>query len=205
MQLVLPELSAPAKLILDGAEGFTEEEYLSFCEANSKLKFERTAKGEIVIVPPAGGESDYRSLEIGAELRAWAKKDGRGTAFGSSVEFLLPNGAALSPDAAWVAHDKLAGLSREQRRKFLRAAPDFVAEVMSPSDRLPDAQAKMKDWMDGGVSLAWLINGDTRTIYIYRQGREVEERTGMMKLAADGPIAGFVIDLADLWAGSDRF
>ena len=94
MQLVLPELSAPAKLVLDAAEGFTEEEYLSFCEANSNLKFERTAKGEIVIVPPAGGESDYRSLEIGAELRAWAKKDGRGTAFGSSVEFLLPNGAA---------------------------------------------------------------------------------------------------------------
>ena len=201
MQLVLPELSAPAKLILDGAEGFTEEEYLSFCEANSNLKFERTAKGEIVIVPPAGGESDYRSLEIGAELRAWAKKDGRGTAFGSSVEFLLPNGAALSPDAAWVANDRLAGLSKEQRRKFLRVVPGFVAEVMSPSDRLPDAQVKMKDWMDGGVGLGWLIDGDARTIYIYRQEREVEERKGMLKLAADGPIEGFVIDLADLWAG----
>lgn len=138
-------------------------------------------------------------------MHAWAKKDGRGTAFGSSVEFLLPNGAALSPDAAWVGHDKLAGLTREQRRKFLRAVPDFVAEVMSRSDRLRDGQAKMKDWMDGGVSLAWLINGDTRTIHIYRQGREVEERKGMMKLSADGPIAGFVIDLADLWAGSDRF
>ena len=107
----------------------TEEEYLSFCEANSELNLERTAKGELVFVPPSGAESDYRSLEIGAELRAWAKKDGRGKAFGSSVEFWRPNGAALSPDAAWVASDQLAGLSKEQRRKFLPVVPNFVAEL----------------------------------------------------------------------------
>ncbi len=188
MQLILPD-----KL--------TEEAYLSYCEANPELRLERTAKGEIVIAPPAGGESDYRSLEIAAELRAWAKRDGRGVAFGSSVEFLLPNGAALSPDAAWASNQKLARLSKEQRRKFLRLAPDFVAGILSPSDRLPAAQDKMLEWMENGVALAWLIDGDARTIYIYRAARPVEKCQGVTTLAADGPLLGFTINLADLWAG----
>jgi Uma2 family endonuclease len=201
MQLVLPDNTASARLILDTPESLTEDAYFSFCEANPGLRLERTAKGEIVIVPPAGGESDYRSLEIAAELRNWAKRDARGIAFGSSVEFLLSDGAALSPDAAWVSNDKLARLSKEQRRRFLRLAPDFVAEIMSPSDRLPAAQAKMTEWLENGVSLGWLIDGDTRTIYIYRPNRSVEALQGVMTLAADGPLEGFTINLADLWAG----
>jgi Uma2 family endonuclease len=94
MQLVLPENTESARLILDDL--LSDDAYISFCDANPGFRIERTSKGEIVIVPPAGGESDYRSLEIAGELRAWAKKDGRGTAFGSTVEFLLPNGAALA-------------------------------------------------------------------------------------------------------------
>ena len=201
MQLILPEHTASARLILDAPEPMTEDAYLSFCEANPGLRIERTAKGEIVIVTPAGGESDYRSLEIAGELRSWAKKDGRGTAFGSSAEFLLPNGAALAPDAAWVSHEKLARLSKEQRRKFLRIVPDFVAEVMSPGDRLPAAMEKMTEWMANGVTLGWLLNGDNETVYIYRQGQAMEMREGINELSGEGPLEGFRINLADLWAG----
>ena len=201
MQLILPEHTASARLILDAPGAMTEDAYLSFCEANPGLRIERTATGEIVIVPPAGGESDYRSLEIAGELRSWAKKDGRGTAFGSSAEFLLPNGAALAPDAAWVSHEKLAHLSKDQRRKFLRVVPDFVAEVMSPSDRLPAAKEKMAEWMANGVVLGWLIDGDAETVYIYRQGQAPEVQKGISELCGEGPLAGFAIELADLWAG----
>lgn len=199
MQLVLPDNTESARLIL--ADPLNEDAYLSFCEANPGLRIERTAKGEIVIVPPAGGESDYRSLEIAGELRAWAKKDGRGIAFGSSAEFLLPNGAALAADAAWVSHERLAHLNKEQRRKFLRVVPEFVAEVMSPSDRLPAAKEKMLEWMANGVSLGWLIDGDAETVYIYRQSQAIEKRQGIKVLAGDGPLKAFRIKLADLWAG----
>jgi len=199
MQLVLPENVESARLVLDDL--LTEDEYFSFCEANPRLRIERTAKGEIVIVPPAGGESDYRSLEISGELRAWAKKDGRGKAFGATVEFLLPSGAAMAPDAAWVANEKLAKLSKEQRRRFLRIVPDFVAEVMSPSDRLPAAQAKMAEWMANGVSLGWLIDGDKETVYVYRSGQSMEALKNIETLIADDPLEGFAIQLGDVWAG----
>ena len=201
MHVALPESESPVKLVLDPEHLLTDDQYFAFCMANSNLSIERTARGEIVIVPPAGGESDNRSLELSSQLHVWAKKDGRGTAFGSSVEFILPSTAALSPDAAWVSREKIERLTKEERRKFLRLVPDFVAEVMSPSDRLPVAQAKMDEWIANGVLLGWLIDGDAQTVYVYRIGKPMEKLTGTASLPGDGPISGFVLDLAAIWAG----
>ena len=202
MQVILPEQALPAKLTLNPELRMNDEEYFAFCMANPDLRFERTVQGEIVIVPPAGGESDHRNVEVIAQLHVWAKRDGRGKAFGSSVEFMLPNGAALSPDAAWVSNRRLAALSREQLQKFPPVCPEFVIEVISPSDRLRAAKQKMEDWMQAGVELAWLIHADDKTVFVYRAGQnEAETRTGILKIAGEGPVAGFELDLADIWAG----
>jgi len=201
MHVALPESESPVKLVLDPEHPLTDDQYFAFCAANSTLRIERTAQGEIVIVPPAGGESDNRSVEVSSQLRNWARKDGRGTAFGSSVEFILPSSAALSPDAAWVSREKIDRLTKEERRKFLRLVPDFVAEVMSPSDRLPTAQAKMNQWIANGVLVGWLIDGDAQTVYVYRIGKAMEKLTGVTSLPGDGPVAGFVLDLTAIWAG----
>src|ERR1700746_64134 len=175
MQVVLPEQALPAKLTLNPELRMNDDEYYAFCVANKDVRFERTAQGEIIIVPPAGGESDHQSLDAGAQLQGWAKRDGRGKAFGSSVEFILPTGAALSPDAAWVSNHRLAQLSKEQRRKFPPVCPEFVIEVMSPSDRLRNAQKKMEEWIRAGVELAWLIFPDEESVYVYRAGESEAE------------------------------
>jgi Uma2 family endonuclease len=201
MQIALPELKAPATLILDHEKGLSDEKYLRICKANPDLRLERTAQGEIVIVPPAGGESDYRCADTIGQLRNWARKDGRGKALGSSVQFWLPNGAALSPDAAWVSNARLATLTKKQRGEFLRLTPEFVVEVMSPSDRLAAAQRKMKEWLDNGVELAWLIHGDARRVYVYRQGGEPQLHSGIETLAGEGPVEGFTLELGEIWAG----
>jgi Uma2 family endonuclease len=202
MQVVLPAEALPAKLTLNPELRMSDDQYYDFCMANANVRFERTAQGEIIIAPPAGGESDYRNVDVLIQLGAWAKRDGRGKTFGPSVEFFLPTGAAYSPDAAWVSNARLAQLAKEQKRKFLRLCPEFVAEVMSPSDRLKKAQAKMVDWMANGVQLSWLIHGDKQTVYIYRAGRsDFEKRTGIPRLAGEGPLAGFELDPAEIWAG----
>jgi Uma2 family endonuclease len=202
MQVVLPEQALPAKLILNPELRMNDDEYYDFCMANADVRFERTAQGEIIIVPPAGGESDYRNADISIQLGTWAKRDGRGKTFGPSVEFILPTGAAYSPDAAWVSNERLARLTKEQKRKFPRLCPEFVVEVMSLSDRLKPAKAKMADWMANGVLLSWLIDGDHQTVYIYRAGRNnPKKQTGILKLSGEGPIAGFELDLTDIWAG----
>jgi Uma2 family endonuclease len=202
MRVVLPEHALPAKLTLNPELRMNDDDYYEFCMENPDVWFERTEQGEIIIVPPVGAESDYRSLEVGAQLLTWAKRDGRGRAFGASVEFILPTGAALSPDAAWVSNKRLAQLSKEQLRKFPPVCPEFVVEVMSPSDRLRAAREKMETWIRGGVELGWLIHGDEKTVFIYRAGRsDAEQRTGITILSGEGPVSGFELDLTDVWAG----
>jgi Uma2 family endonuclease len=202
MQVVLPEQALPAKLILNPELRMSDDEYFDFCMANPDVRLERTAQGEIIIVPPAGGESDYQNADVIIQLGAWAKRHRRGRTFGATTEFILPGGAALSPDAAWVSNARLSTLSKSQLRKFLRLTPEFVVEVMSPSDRLKPAMEKMHDWMRGGVELAWLIDGDSQSVYIFRAGvSEAEKRTGIAMLDGEGPVAGFELDLTDIWAG----
>jgi Uma2 family endonuclease len=140
-------------------------------------------------------------MRVGAQLLNWADEDGRGQTFDSSAQFLLPDGSALSPDAAWVSNRSLRGLTREERQKFLRLTPEFVLEVRSPSDRLAPAKAKMERWIANGAQLAWLIDGDAETVYIYRPNQPVETRRGIRQLAGEGPVRGFVLKLASIWTG----
>jgi len=199
MRVALPELDAPATLNLN--REVSAEDFEEFCAANPSLRLELKANGEIAILPPVGGESSYRSVVVAAGLFSWARTDKRGKVFGSSAAFVLPSGAILAPDAAWVSCEKLQALTPAQRRRFLRLTPEFIVEVLSPSDRLADTENKMLEWIDNGVPLAWLINGDTRTVSIYRADLPPETRKGILCVSGEGPVAGFTLDLVDIWAG----
>jgi Uma2 family endonuclease len=72
---------------------------------------------------------------------------------------------------------------------------------MSPSDRLPKVKAKMREWIENGAQLAWLVDPDHRTAYIYRPDREPEILIDPGLLTGEGPVAGFVLELEAIWAG----
>jgi Uma2 family endonuclease len=198
VHVALPE---PAELVVRNRRKFSDAAYLKFWEANPDLHFERTAEGEIIIVPPAGYESDYRNADVVAQLAIWAKKDGRGRASGPTAQFFLADGSALSPDAAWVSNESRARMSESERRIFPYLCPEFVIEVRSPSDRLKKAQQKMEQWIANGAQLAWLIDGDKQAVYIYEKDRPVETRKGILKLAGKGPVKGFTLQLRAIWDG----
>jgi Uma2 family endonuclease len=194
-------LTEPSELAIGNRRKFSDKAYLEFCETNPDLRVERTADGEIVMVPPAGGESSFRSLGAAMQLGVWAQKNGRGKAFDSSAQFMLPDGSSLSPDTAWVSIESLNRLSKDDRKVFLRLCPEFVIEVLSPSDRLQKAKAKMEQWIANGAQLGWLIDGDRQTVHIYQPNQPVETRKGILKLAGKGPVKGFVLQLRTIWDG----
>jgi Uma2 family endonuclease len=198
--IALPERET-VKLVFGSEHGLSAEAYLAFCRANPGLRCERTAEGEVIIVPPAGGEGAYRSGKAFSQLDRWVDETGLGKAFDSGVEFLLPDGSGLSPDASWVSHESLARLTPAQRREFLRLCPEFVIEVMSPSDRLKAAKEKMEVWIANGVQLAWLIDGDHKTVYVYRKGRPPVTRRGIAEIAGEGPVEGLTLKLGAIWRG----
>lgn len=177
----------------------SDDPFLALCRANPELRLEQSAQGEVLIMPPEGGESGYRGQTVGALLYNWAQADGSGLAFGSSTGFRLPDGSTRSPDAAWVRRDRLAMLSAQEKRGFLPLAPDFVVEIRSPSDRLPDLEAKMAAYRAVGVRLGWLIDPESRTVHVYRPQQPPVLVADGEAIAAEPELPGFVLSLAQVW------
>jgi Uma2 family endonuclease len=191
-------LSVPFKLNVRRTN-LTEEQFMQLCQENPELRLELTAQGELVIMPPTGSESGWRSGEAFFSLTAWTKKDGTGLSFDSSTGFTLPNGAIRSPDASWVKRDRWNALTKEQRQRFAPLCPDFVIELRSPTDRLSDLQEKMQEYIDNGVHLGWLIDPLARRIYVYRPDQPVEPLDNPTSLSGDPVLPGFVFHVQELW------
>jgi Uma2 family endonuclease len=189
----------PLILRIPPALALTEDQFFELCQLNRDLWIERTAKGDWSIMPPVGGDTGSREAEIIMQLRMWAKRDGTGTAFSSSAGFRLPNSAVRGPDAAWMLNSRLAQFSAEQRRRFIRACPDFVLELRSPSDRLEDQQAKMLEYVANGARLGWLLDPDTRQVYIYRPNAAIARLDNPTTLTGDDVLPGFELDLREVW------
>jgi len=129
----------------------------------------------------------------------WTDADGTGIAFDSSTCFKLPNGADRSPDAAWIKLSRWNALTEEQKEKFPPICPDFVIELLSPSDSLKVAQEKMREYIDNGVRLGLLINRKSRQVEIYRQGKEVEVLESPVTVSGEDILNGFVLNLGMIW------
>jgi Uma2 family endonuclease len=201
LHMALPEMESPILLRNCSNCGFSDEAFLEFCRVNPDLRIERNAQGEIIVMPPAGLESSGRNADVTAQLVLWAVRDGRGRAFDSSAGFRLADGSILSPDAPWISHEALSRFSAEQLKEFFQLCPEFLVEVRSPSDRLAECKRKMELWMANGAQLAWLIDGDARTVYVYRRDRTPEMCPNINELAGEGPVAGFVLQLDGIWRG----
>ena len=173
------------------------EGFQRLCEEpdNRDLRLERNADGGLIVMTPASSDSGERNLELSGQLRNWNKANRLGRAYDSSAGFTLPNSAVLSPDAAWIAHERWNALSPEARLGFARIVPDFVAELLSPSDSLATTRAKMAEYIAQGVRLGWLIDPATRTVEISRPGRDVETLTKPATLSGEDVLPGLTLDL----------
>lgn len=169
------------------------------CRRNQNLRIERTAKGELLLMSPAGSETDMYNADLIADLKIWTRRTGLGHAFGSSAGFRLPDGAMRNPDAAWISSERWNQLTPVQRATFSPICPDFVIELMSPSDRVKDAQEKMDEWMANGCRLGWLIDRQNELVYIYRaNGQSSVVKSFDENLSGEDVMPGFVLELKEL-------
>jgi Uma2 family endonuclease len=184
---------------LQPAINLTDDQFYKLCQLNKDLRIERTAQGELVIMPPTGGETGDKSSELNMQLRIWAKQNKTGVAFDSSTGFDLPNGATRSPDTSWVKKSRLVNLTKAQKKKFIPLCPDFVVELRSPSDALSAVQDKMKEYIENGTELGWLIDPEDRRVYVYRPNREIKCLENPTTISGDPLLPEFVLDLREIW------
>ena len=190
-------VSLPATLELN--IDLTDEQFFQLCQNNRDLRFERTATGELIIMPPTGSETSDRNADLTYQLRAWSRQNQLGKSFDSSGGFKLPSGAQRSPDASWVKMERWNALTQAEKERFAPLCPDFVVELMSPSDSIEKTRAKMREYMDNGARLGWLINRQQQQVEIYRPHRKVEILLSPQTLSGEDVLPGFVLDLAEIW------
>jgi Uma2 family endonuclease len=196
MAFTIDEAFLPATLT---APPMNDEQFAAFCAEHPDLFFEMTAEGELIVMPPTYSFAGIQSFEMRGQLWNWARRDSRGVVVDSSGGFVLPNGARRSPDASWTPKSDIRQLSGDIRKSFWHLCPAFVIEVRSESDRLRVIRAKMREYIENGAKLGWLIDPDARTVEVYRPGREPELLEGIESVAGEGPVDGFVLDLRSVW------
>ena len=86
----------------------------------------------------------------------------------------------------------------EQDNKFAPLCPDFIIELKSRTDSLRVLQRKMTDtWLANGTQLAFLIDPETETSWIYRAGQAVPDVFAGFdrELSGEPTLPGFALDL----------
>lgn len=176
-----------------------DEEFLQLSRDNQDVQIETTKEGDLIIMPGTGGLTGRKNAKIIARLVVWSERDASGVAFDSDTIFRLPNGAKKIPDAAWVSNEKWNRLSKDEQDKIVPFAPDFAVELRSHTDQLKDLQEKMREYVENGVSLGWLIDAENRKIHVYRLNEEVEILENPAEISGAPPLKNFVLEMKGIW------
>jgi Uma2 family endonuclease len=184
---------------LDTIVELTDDKLFQLCQKNRDVRFERNAKGELAIMAPEGSDTGMRSSGLNGQLWLWNQQKKLGVTFGSSAGFILPNGAMRSPDVSWIIKDRWEAISPEQQAKFAPICPDFVIELMSPSDNLSITQAKMQEYQENGTRLGWLINRKDQQVEIYRMGKPLEILQAPSNLSGEEVLPEFILSMESIW------
>lgn len=178
----------------------TPQDFADLCEANQELRMERSASGEVIIMPPTFPWTGKQNFGLLGQLWAWSDRTGLGVGFDSSTGFTLTNGAVISPDASWVSKERWESLTpSQQKEEFSPLVPDFVVELRSSSDTMKKLRDKMQEYIANGVRLGWLIDSQNQRVEIYRPMQNVEVLDSPTSLSGEDVLPEFVLDLTKVW------
>jgi Uma2 family endonuclease len=178
----------------------SDKAFFDFCQRNKDYRFEMDKRGNLIIMPPTFLETSRKNAKINVRLGIWAETDGSGIAFESDGMFTLPNGAKRAPDAFWILKERYFALSQEEREeKFAHICPDFVIELRSKSDNLRKLQNKMKEYIENGARLGWLIDPKERRVHVYRADKSTEILVNPQTISGEDVLTGFELDLTEIW------
>nr|WP_075891320.1 Uma2 family endonuclease [[Limnothrix rosea] IAM M-220] len=82
-------MTLPLELSLDNWQ-LSDKQFFQLCQQNKNYHFERSAQGDLVIMPPTGGETSQRNARLTAQLWLWHQKYRLGKTFDPSGDLFCP-------------------------------------------------------------------------------------------------------------------
>ncbi len=176
----------------------TPEYFDQLCIDNPDLRLELTKDGELIVMPPTGGESGKRNISLGADVEIWNRQTNLGEVFDSSTgyDLIAIGGGKMSPDVSWVEKSRLVGV---EIVGFITIVPDFVIELRSATDNLKPLQDKMQEYQRLGVQLGLLINPKNKQIEVYRPRQDAVVLESPSSIDCGDVMPGFVLSMSRIW------
>ena len=157
--------------------------------------------GEVVEMTPVGGVHGQVTLRIARKLAEYVETHGGGEVVVGDVGFVLhlPDDPerVRAPDVAFVATERLPDGRVPQG--FLAGAPDLAVEVLSPTDNPVDVQRKVRDYLEGGAGLVWVVAPAARSATAYRPDGSARFLREHEALDGADVLPGLTIRLSDLF------
>ena len=172
--------------------------------ANDLLTLEMPGKstelvrGKLVV---RGAPSTYHGRVQGSLhvlVGSYVRTHALGAVFGQDTGFKIASDpdTVRAPDLAFVDRARAAHIAR---RGYAALAPDLVAEILSPDDRPGEVLAKVGDWLEAGVRLAWVIDPDRRVASVYRDDGSVMTVASDADVDGEAVLPGFSFRLSELF------
>lgn len=158
-------------------------------------------EGRLVRMPPTGDRHNRTSARLFGAVYGFVTSRGLGEVYPQESGFLLSASGepdtVLAPDLAFVRAEHVP---RPTIDGFPRIAPDMVAEVISPSQTLPQLRQKAETWLAYGVRQVWILVPETRTVEVWSAAGPPAILDENDTLAGEDALSGFTVAVADLFA-----
>ena len=130
-----------------------------------------------------------------AALRPYVLSHILGRVFAPQTTYHLPGIPDREPDASFIRRDRLP----KDPNVDPDMPPDLAVEVVSRTDTFGTVNLKVKQYLDVGVRMVWLINPDLRTVDVYQPGAPSQRFNAGDTLVGDPVIPGFALPVSDLF------
>jgi Uma2 family endonuclease len=148
---------------------------------------------------PTGARHGRLEITLGSRLLGFVEQHGIGWVLGGEVGVYTRR----SPDT--VRGADIAFITKERAPNgpptgFLDVAPELIVEIISPADRWQDMREKINEYFAVGVQQIWVVEPENRSILVYRSATEVRTLLENDVLAGEGPLEGFSLPVAAIFA-----
>jgi Uma2 family endonuclease len=101
------------------------------------------------------------------------------------------------PDGLFIRRDRLT--ADLLAGSFITIPPDLVSEVVSPNDTAYEVDQKVKEYLDAGVRLVWVVNPEIRTVRVHRLDGTIAGLSEHDELSGEDVVPGFRCRVGELF------
>lgn len=172
----------------------TADEFFDLEDDGRSLELVR---GEVVVMADGGGLHGHVGNRVHKALNDFvtARRLGEvplpGTGFRLAPDMVRKPDAGFVPASQWIDPPPV---------KWLPFAPALAVEIVSPSDRMAEVEAKAQEYLDAGTREVWVVSPFSKSVQVWRAGGAVLLLKGDDRLESPELLPGFSARVGDFFA-----